>query len=49
MNFEKWSTEDSSDRNDKSLEIRYCSNCGGEITKSIAKFCYHCGEKLNNI
>lgn len=28
------------------LEKRYCPRCGGEITKDIAKFCYHCGEKL---
>jgi hypothetical protein len=27
---------------------RYCSRCGGEITEPIARFCYHCGEKLNN-
>ncbi|MFX1570069.1 MAG: hypothetical protein ACFFCV_17065 [Promethearchaeota archaeon] len=33
----------------KKLEVRYCPRCGGEISKSIARFCYHCGEKLNNI
>ena len=49
MNFEKSTTENSTDQNFKRLEIRYCPKCRGEITKSIAKFCYHCGEKLNNI
>ena len=31
------------------IEVRYCPRCGGEISKSIARFCYHCGEKLNNV
>ncbi|MFX0141857.1 MAG: hypothetical protein ACFFDN_49935 [Candidatus Hodarchaeota archaeon] len=29
-------------------EIKNCSVCGGEIKEPIAKFCYHCGSKLNN-
>ncbi len=29
------------------LELRYCPACGGEIKEPIAKFCYHCGSKLN--
>ncbi|MFX0036994.1 MAG: hypothetical protein ACFE9I_15290 [Candidatus Hermodarchaeota archaeon] len=33
----------------KNLGIRYCSHCGGKITEPIAKFCYHCGEHLNNV
>jgi len=28
--------------------LRKCSVCGGEIKEPIAKFCYHCGAKLNN-
>ena len=24
-----------------------CRACGGEIKESIAKYCYHCGSKLN--
>ena len=48
-NIEKGSTENMSYENSTSLKVRYCSNCEGDITKSIAKFCYHCGEKLNNI
>lgn len=28
--------------------IRYCPVCRGEIKEPIAKFCYHCGAKLNN-
>ncbi len=28
--------------------IRYCPICRGEIKEPIAKFCYHCGAKLNN-
>ena len=49
FNLEKSTTANSSDQNFKHLEIQYCPKCGGEITKSIAKFCYHCGEKLNII
>ncbi len=49
FNFEKSVTDNSSDQNFKHLEKQHCPKCGGEITKSIAKFCYHCGEKLNNI
>ena len=30
-------------------DFRYCPRCGGEISKSIARFCYHCGQKLNDI
>ena len=30
------------------LGLRYCPSCGGEIKEPIAKFCYHCGSKLNN-
>jgi hypothetical protein len=33
----------------KNQEVRHCSKCGGEISQSIARFCYHCGEKLNSI
>ena len=33
----------------ENLEVRYCPRCGGEISESIARFCYHCGEKLNKI
>ena len=40
--------EQSTYQNYKYLEKRYCPRCGGEITKAIAKFCYHCGEKLTN-
>ncbi|MFX0000552.1 MAG: hypothetical protein ACFE9Q_10100 [Candidatus Hodarchaeota archaeon] len=40
--------EPSTYQNYKYLEKRYCPSCGGEITKVIAKFCYRCGEKLNN-
>ena len=29
-------------------KIRYCPVCEGEIKEPIAKFCYHCGSKLNN-
>lgn len=29
-------------------EIRYCPVCKGVIKEPIAKFCYHCGSKLNN-
>ena len=29
-------------------KIRYCPVCEGEIREPIAKFCYHCGSKLNN-
>ncbi len=36
-------------QNHKNLEVRHCPRCGGEISKSIARFCYHCGEKLNII
>ena len=28
--------------------LRKCPVCGGEIKEPIAKFCYHCGAKLNN-
>lgn len=49
INIEKETTENSSFQNFKGSEVIYCSSCGGEITKSIAKFCYHCGEKLNSI
>lgn len=35
--------------NYKNLGIRYCPHCGGKITEPIAKFCYHCGEPLNNV
>ena len=41
--------ENHSNQYHKNLEVRHCSGCGGEITKSNARFCYHCGEKLNNI
>lgn len=37
------------DSNYRKLKVRYCSSCGGKITEPIAIFCYHCGEKLNNI
>lgn len=30
------------------LGIKKCSVCGGEIKEPNAKFCYHCGSKLNN-
>lgn len=30
-----------------SQTLRYCPVCGGEIKEPIAKFCYHCGAKLN--
>ncbi len=46
--FEERSTQTSSYTDSRNSEIRYCPRCGGEITKSIAKYCYHCGEKLNN-
>jgi len=49
VNNEKSNIVISAEQDFKRLEIRYCPKCGGEITKSIAKFCYHCGEKLNNI
>ena len=29
-------------------KIRYCPVCEGVIKEPIAKFCYHCGSKLNN-
>jgi len=41
--------KDYSYQSHENLEVRHCPRCGGEITKSIARFCYHCGEKLNNI
>ncbi|MFX1338591.1 MAG: hypothetical protein ACFFDK_08270 [Promethearchaeota archaeon] len=28
--------------------LRRCPVCNGEIKEPIAKFCYHCGAKLNN-
>jgi len=28
--------------------LRKCPVCAGEIKEPIAKFCYHCGAKLNN-
>lgn len=28
--------------------LRRCPICRGEIKEPIAKFCYHCGAKLNN-
>ncbi len=35
-------------KEDLSAKIRYCPVCEGEIREAIAKFCYHCGFKLNN-
>ena len=32
---------------EEQLKKRLCPKCGGEIREPIAKFCYHCGEKLN--
>lgn len=29
------------------IKFRFCVVCGGEIKESIAKYCYHCGSKLN--
>jgi len=49
INPENRTTKNFSFQNSKSVIIRYCPRCGGEISKSIAKFCYHCGEKLNKI
>jgi hypothetical protein len=46
--YEETTSQNSSSRNYKKLELRYCQKCGGEITESIAAYCYHCGEKLNN-
>lgn len=48
VNFEEKPSKSPSYKDLEISEIRYCPRCGGEITKSIAKFCYHCGEKLNN-
>ncbi len=28
-------------------KVRYCSDCGGIIKEPVAKYCYHCGSKLN--
>ncbi len=28
-------------------EVRYCPVCRGAIKEPIAKYCYHCGSKLN--
>ncbi len=42
-------TKDFSFQNSKDSIIRYCPRCGGEVSKLNAKFCYHCGEKLNKI
>jgi len=47
-NFENRLADLSSSKNSENSELRYCPRCSGEITKSIAKFCYHCGEELNN-
>jgi predicted amidophosphoribosyltransferase len=41
-------SESSSIRNSKKSEIRYCPGCKGEISQVNAKYCYHCGLKLNN-
>jgi len=30
----------------KKRELKYCSQCGGQIKEPIAKYCYHCGSKL---
>ncbi len=49
INFEQRVPENSSKQNFKRIKVKYCPKCGGEIKQSIAKFCYHCGEKLNNI
>lgn len=46
--FEERTPQTSSYTGSKNVELRYCQKCGGEITESIAQFCYHCGEKLNN-
>ncbi|MFX0104146.1 MAG: hypothetical protein ACFE75_01490 [Candidatus Hodarchaeota archaeon] len=47
-NFGERSTEPSTYKNSVNIKTRYCPICGGEITQLIAKYCYHCGEKLNN-
>ncbi|MFX1391186.1 MAG: hypothetical protein ACFE9Z_14060 [Promethearchaeota archaeon] len=48
VSIERSPTEISPIKDSKKEVIRYCSRCGGEINESIAKFCYHCGLKLNN-
>lgn len=45
--FEETTKDSPSFKPSKKSEIIYCPRCGGAITKSIAKYCYHCGEKLN--
>jgi Ca2+/Na+ antiporter len=30
----------------KEQELRFCSQCGGQIKEPIARYCYHCGAKL---
>ncbi|TFG04990.1 MAG: hypothetical protein EU539_09905 [Promethearchaeota archaeon] len=29
-------------------QMRYCPKCGGIIREPLAKYCYHCGKKLDN-
>lgn len=45
---EEISSDSSSFRASKKSAIIYCPRCNREINQSNAKFCYHCGLKLNN-
>ena len=47
-NLEERPAESPTYKNSTNLKTRYCPRCSGEITQIIAKYCYHCGEKLNN-
>ncbi|MFW9987521.1 MAG: hypothetical protein ACFFC3_02610 [Candidatus Odinarchaeota archaeon] len=49
LNFKQSLPENSSGQNSKRIKVKYCPKCGGQMKQSIAKFYYHCGEKLNNI
>lgn len=49
INYEKKSQQNSLFQNLKNSNEKTCPKCEGKIAKIIAKFCYHCGEKLNNI